>query len=109
METFTCTVVGGIVTRWIGTAFNCTGNGNAIGLFHDSFFGIVQTCGTLTGRGTVVNDSVNPNCYTSELTIPIASDLNGLIVNCTRNEADNVIGSHTLRIAGKSAEYRCDY
>ncbi len=98
VETYTCTVSGGAATEWSGTAFNCSSN--AIALFHSRYSaGTVDNCGALTSRSTSVDTSVVPTCYTSELSVPISSNLDELIVNCSR-DADTSIGSHILKVAG---------
>lgn len=96
--TFTCTVIGVSATQWLGTAFDCSEN--SITLLHSSYSSgnAVGNCGSFTGRGTNVNTSVDPNCYTSEVSVLINSNLDGLIVNCSRNAV--TIGSHTIKVAG---------
>ncbi len=99
VENFTCTISGGAFTQWVGTAFDCIGN--AITLTHFSYSAgtAVAGCGALTGSGTAVDTSVDPTCYTSELSVPISSNLDGLIVNCSRDGVSS-IGSHILKVAG---------
>ncbi len=99
VETYTCIVSGGALTDWLGTAFDCTGN--AISLIHSRYSAgtAVADCGALTGRGTAVDTSVDPTCYTSELSVPISPNLDGLFVNCSR-DAVTSIGSHILKVAG---------
>ena len=98
--TYTCTVVGGALTQWIGI---CSGS-EAITLAHAQFSdgSALGTCnsGSIVGRGvSVVNDTGVP-CYTSELSFNASSNLNGRTVECNRNGVET-IGTDTVRIAGK--------
>ena len=98
--TYTCTVVGGVATVWRSICYGIS----AIALLHAQFGGgsAVSDCdgGSIVGRGvSVVNDTGDP-CYISELSFNASSDLNGRIVECSRDGLDT-IGTVTVRIAGK--------
>ena len=91
--TYTCTVVGGIVTLWI-----------SIALIHSQFGDGTPTgecdVGSIRGRGVSVVNDTGVNCYISELSFNASSDLNGKTVECIRDGTD-IIGTHTVRVAGK--------
>ncbi len=103
VETYTCTVVGGSITVWSGTAFDCPGSINLIVLAHDLFSGAtaVGTCtnGAINGVGISVDTSGAEECYTSELSVIISANMDGQTVVCTKDTT--VIGSDFLRVAGK--------
>lgn len=103
-KTFTCNVLGGILTEWSGTSFDCPTSSNAISLIHDRIedgtaIGIC-TNGALSISNTSVNTSASPNCYTSVLSATVSSNMDGQTVQCARDGTSNVIGSFTLRVAG---------
>ncbi|XP_064397731.1 uncharacterized protein LOC135344450 [Halichondria panicea] len=101
METYICTVVGGVITVWSGTAFDCPAN-NVI-LVHSQYSGgtAVGTCtsGAIIGNGTSVDTSGAEPCYTSELSVTISANMDGQTVMCSRDDS-TVIGSHSLQVAG---------
>ena len=96
-------MVGGGVTVWSGTAFDCPGFNNQIALAHVLYSGgtAVGTCtnGAINSNGTTDTGGAEP-CYTSELSVTISANMDGQTVVCTR---DNIImiGSDFLRVAGK--------
>ena len=98
--TYTCTVVGGIVTQWISI---CSG-GSSIALIHSQFGDGTPTgeCdgGSIVVRGVSVVNDTGVNCYISELSFNASSDLNGTTVECNRN-GDDPIDTDTVRVAGK--------
>ena len=106
VETYTCTVSGGGITEWTGTSFDCPANGGIVTLTHSRFTSI-RSCnnGAIEGVGTLVNTSVTPNCFTSQLSINISSTMNGQTVQCFRDGPLDTIGNHTLRVAGKQCYY----
>ena len=109
VETYTCTVSGGVFTEWTGTSFDCTANADIVTLIHSRFtLGTsMRSCnnGAIEGVGTSVNTSVTPNCFTSQLSINISSTMNGQTVQCSRDGLLDIIGNHTLRVAGKQCYY----
>ena len=75
--TFTCTLVGGGITVWSGTAFNCSSGTNDTSLSHSRFMdpeGISKSCngGAIVARSVGVTD----DCYTSQLSVQVSSSLN---------------------------------
>ncbi len=102
MEPYTCTVVGGSVTVWSGTAFDCP-PGNAIQLAHVLYSEgtAIGTCtsGAIIGNGTSVDTSGAEPCYMSELSVTASVDMDGQTVGCTRDTT--VIGTDSFRVAGK--------
>ena len=102
METYICTVVGGIITVWSGTAFDCPAN-NVI-LVNGQYSGgtAIGTCtsGAIIGNGTSVDTSGAEPCYTSELSVTISANMDGQTVMCSRDDV-TLIGSHSLQVAGK--------
>ena len=100
VETYTCTVVGGAVTVWSGTAFDCPSS-NEIQLAHALYSGGTATgeCGAIIGNGISVDTSAAEFCYTSELSVTISANMDGQTVGCTRDIT--LIGIDSLRVAGK--------
>ena len=98
--TYTCTVVGGILTDWGGI---CSG-GATIPLLHSRFGDGTPTgecnSGAILSRGVYVVNDTGVICYTSELSFNASSDLNGRTVECNRN-GDDPIDTDTVRVAGK--------
>ena len=74
---YTCTVMGGIVTIWSGTAFQCSTN--EIILSHSRFLGVNGTSGHCNG-GAIIASSVRADGdhFTSQLTVNVSSGLNML-------------------------------
>ncbi|XP_064393598.1 uncharacterized protein LOC135341050 isoform X2 [Halichondria panicea] len=99
VETYTCTVVGGAVTVWSGTAFDCPSS-NEIQLAHALYSGGTATgeCGAIIGNGISVDTSAAEFCYTSELSVTISANMDGQTVGCTRDIT--LIGIDSLRVAG---------
>ncbi len=95
-------MVGGGVTVWSGTAFDCPPV-NAIQLLHSLYSGgiAIGTCtsGAIIDNGTSVDNGGAETCYTSELSVTVSANMDGQSVACTR---DNImIGTDSLRVAGK--------
>ena len=101
-----CTVVGGLSTIWMGTAFDCPGQVDVILLRHSQFeSGIELKC----NNGIIMGRSHNrtfdgPNSkFTSQLIIHLPSlnvtnnvnRLEGRTVQCT-HDGVTVIGNHTI-------------
>ncbi len=103
VENYTCNVSGGFITEWRGTSFNCPSFGNAIRLIHSLYelgSADVDCNKDIRGVGASVDTTVSPTCYTSELSITINSSMNGQTVQCFRNDQQDMIGNHTLKVAG---------
>ena len=100
--TFTCTVMGGGVTLWRGTAFNCPSN-NEIILRHSQYAsggsGASGECngGAITGQGS--RNVVNSN-FSSQLNITVSAALNRRSVECAYNDGQQTsrIGLSTLTV-----------
>ncbi len=98
-------MVGGGVTVWSGTAFDCPSNNNMIVLAHILYSGgtAAATCtSAIRGVGTSVDNGTSGAelCYTSELSVTISANMDGQTVVCTRDAT--MIGTDTLRVAGKT-------
>ena len=96
---YECTVDGGAITVWRGSAFNYC-SAVSIALLHSLFTqpdGVSGECGDLTAMSVRVSGTE----YTSRLTLTATDELNGKKVNCTPNGVD-LIGSDTIRIGGRS-------
>ena len=93
---YSCTVNGGVFTKWSGTAFMC--GGNEIILRHNDFEGSVRECnnGAIAGYGT----QIDGDCYTSRLDVTLSPELNGRTVTCSVDDGNNVMsmGTRTLMI-----------
>ena len=93
---YECTVDGGVVTIWTGSAFNCSAV--SIALLHDQFTQpdrVSGTCGDLTAMSVGVSGTQ----YISRLTLTATTELNGRMVNCTL-AGEELIGSDTIRVGG---------
>ena len=96
--TFTCTAVGGGITVWSGTAFNCSSGTNDISLSHSQFMeGISKSCngGAIVARSIGVTD----NCYSSRLSIQVSSSLNSRTIQCAHDSnagPTTTVGTSTL-------------
>lgn len=94
--TYQCLVVGGVLTRWMGTM--CDSPINLAHVLFSSPSGANSTCASNTN---IVAKSVNNMCpFTSQLNITASSDLNGRTVECADTNS-NVIGNHTIMVARK--------
>jgi hypothetical protein len=97
--TFTCTITGGGITVWSGTAFNCSSSTNEIPLSHSRFMeGISRSCnsGAVVARSVGVTDDV---CYTSQLRVQVSSSLNSRTVQCAHDSTagqTTTVGRSTL-------------
>ena len=96
--TFTCTVVGGGITVWSGTAFDCSSGTNDISLSHTRFMeGISKSC---NGGATVATSlGVTNDRYTSQLRVQVSSDLNSRTVQCAHDSNAGpmtAVGTSTL-------------
>ena len=84
-------------TRWVGSAFSCSGSPpNIINLIHSDYVsGTNDICGDLSATSVSV---VGTN-YTSRLTVTANTGLDGTMINCT---ISGVVleGSDTIRVGG---------
>ena len=96
--TYTCTAVGRGSTLWTGTAFDCTNHWINLrhSLFNDSNRGATGDCsgGALVGQSI----GVMGNCYTSQLHVRVAADMNNETINCDHRPGTEInnIGQSTL-------------
>ena len=93
---YQCTVDGGILTLWIGSAFTCPTA--SITLLHSLFTqtgGVSDSCSDLTAMSVGVNGTE----YTSRLTLTATAELNGKTINCTR-DSGGLIGFNAIRVEG---------
>ena len=94
--TYTCTIAGGEVTIWGGSAFDC--EENEIILDHREFNnGTSGKC----NDGAIVGQSVDINgtCYTSQLNVTVSKGLNNKTVNCS-SDSVMYIGESQINVAG---------
>ena len=89
---YQCTIDGGAVTLWIGSAFTCPA-----ALVH-SLFTHLQVTGGCDGL-TAMSVGVNGTEYTSRLTLNATAELNGRMINCT-NGGSELIGYDIIRVGG---------
>ena len=97
--TFNCTIIGGGITQWSGTAFDCEHNLNEILLLHENFDDPGGTDGTCN-NGQIVGRSVSviENCYTSQVSVTTSAELNNKTVRCIHNTEVIPIGEILLTI-----------
>ena len=98
---FECSVIGGVLTVWSGTAFNynCESTNNEIALLHNRFNASnLYSCNEDAVVGQVIH--VEHNQYTSQLNITInnCSTLIGKNITCTHDNgvSANMVGYYTL-------------
>ena len=92
---YECTVDGGVLTLWTGSAFTCPTA--SITLLHSLFTqleGVSDKCGDLTAMSVGVNGTE----YTSRLTLTATAELNGNTINCTNGSG--LIGFNIVRVEG---------
>ena len=96
---YTCTVVGGLLTVWSGSAFSCVGSGNEISLRHNDF----QTAKGICNNGAIVAYSIENvgSCYTSGLDVRLSTELQGQTITCNIDDGSNPteIGSAMLMVS----------
>ena len=102
--TYECTVIGGFITIWQGSAINkyCTDTNGQILLLHSRFESEINNL-IICGNGTIVGQSVRVenNSYTSRLTITtINSDIMGdtVVYTDSRNGTTHIIGNMTIEL-----------
>ena len=102
--TYECTVIGGFVTIWQGSAINkyCMDTDDQILLLHSCFESAINNLITCS-NGTIVSMSVGieNNSYTSQLTIMTdISNILGDTVVCVHSHGGNthVIGNATIEL-----------
>ena len=99
---YICTVVGGLITVWAGTAFSCAGR-NEITLRHNSFERAIGEC----NFGAIVGYSVAnvEDCYTSRLDVALSADLQGQTITCSVDDGISGVtplGTETLNVTTPS-------
>ena len=96
MLTFTCTVIGGGITVWDGTAFDCSG----IELRHTQFNAAGGPSGNCnSGAIKAMSIGVTSSCYASQLIVNISLSLNNTTIQCTHDSIDmgqREIGNYTF-------------
>ena len=103
---YECSIAGGGVTVWKGTAFDCHDQRNEVSFLHSRFNGSLRCSGA--DRELVARTlSVESNCYSSQLNVTVSSNLNGTSVKCVYdNGTDEIeIGSENVNIIGKVLLY----
>ena len=106
---YICTAIGGVITVWGGTAFNCTGR-NEISLRHHRFGPEVGSAIGVCNDGALVAYSIEvvENCYTSRLDVRLSTDLQGRIITCSVDDGVvTPIGNMTLIVSTPSGTYHC--
>lgn len=90
--TFECTTVGGGITVWEGTAFDCPLSSNEIQLRHTQFIDSIRICnnGDISGHAVAI---LPPDCFLSRLIVHITMELNGRTVICRH---DDGVAVHTV-------------
>ena len=93
----TCTAVGGVATVWtIGR--QCS---ESLSLQHLQFTtGVTRSCDSPAATGSSLSVNVVDGCYTSQLTIAVTTDLNGMNVTCERDSGVNTesIGTYQINL-----------
>jgi hypothetical protein len=94
---YICTAVGGVITLWSGSAFNCPGN--EILLRHRIFQNAIGECNNGAIRGYSI-ENVN-NSFISRLDVRLSADLQGQTINCSVDKGISgvpvtLIGTETL-------------
>ena len=95
----TCTVAGIGTTVWTVGQQQCS-----IGLEHSQFVigGVTRSCGDTIGAPSVIGRSLSvfDDCYISQLTIMVTSDLNGMSVSCEYDNGTDVdyIGNYLITL-----------
>jgi hypothetical protein len=100
ISAFQCTTgVGGGITVWQGSAFQCPQTSDEIALRHAQFLGSVGVCndGAICAHAHSIQ---SPDCFISNLTVYITPALEGRIVRCEYDDGTRVslIRSFTLNI-----------
>ena len=102
---YICTAVGGVITVWGGTAFNCTGR-NEISLRHNRF-GVGNAIGECNDGALVAYSiQVANNCFTSRLDVRLSADLQGRTITCSVDDGDvTPIGNIILIVSTPSGTH----
>ena len=101
---YICTAVGGVITVWGGTAFDCTGR-NEISLRHNEFENAVGEC----NDGAIVGYSIQTaeNFYTSRLDVRLSADLQGRTVTCSVDDGTvTLLGTVVLIVSTPSGKWQ---
>ena len=96
--------MGGGLTIWNGSAFDCDSPNNEIILLH-SRFNLTNDIAPLTcNNGAIVGQGVrvNSNNYTSQVNVTLRSELVGKDIKCSHESGSSVslIGNTSIFIAG---------
>ena len=89
--TYQCNVVGGSITFWNGSLFDCSSNSNQILLRH-SEFQQASASGDCNNEAVIANsisESLTNNsnkCYSSQLTISVSPAMNNKTIECNRED-----------------------
>lgn len=99
---YICTAVGGVITVWGGSAFDCTGR-NEISLRHNQFESgnAIGVCndGALVAYGIREAE----NFFTSRLDVRLSADLQGRTIACSIDDGDvTFLGTRTLIVSTPS-------
>ena len=104
---YICTVVGGVITVWGGTALTNCDVGNDISLRHRDFDLTPRKCnnGAIIAYGV---EAIN-NTYTSRLDVRLSNNLQGQTITCSvEYDHDNdsstvvIVGNDTLVVSSQS-------
>jgi hypothetical protein len=82
---YECTVMGGGLTIWTGSAFSCSSFRNEIVLRHSSFGGTGTYWMCNNGAIEARSLSVEGNNYTSQLNVTVTPDTAGTTINCSHD------------------------
>ena len=105
MLTFTCTVIGGGITVWNGTAFSCSGSTNDIQLRHTQFNatgGPSKSCNDDAIEARSIG--VTNDCYASQLIMRVSPRLNNTTIQCTHDS--NIMGPREIGTSTLNFLYR---
>ena len=94
---FQCTTVGGGITVWQGSAFQCPQSSDEIALRHAQFLGSVGVC----NDGAICAHAVSilaPDCFISNLTVYITPALDGSTVRCEYDDGTSVTVVHSFTL-----------
>ena len=85
--TFVCTVVGGTITIWKGSAFHCPSVGNQIILRHTLFNNSQSIMPLPCNDGLIVGQPLNVtgDSYISELNVTVNDEVHNQTVQCFHN------------------------
>ena len=96
---YECTTVGGVLTIWNGTAFDCLGSLHQIALGHNGFSGMTGRCneGKIRATALRVDQEADGRRYTSRLNVTYTPALFNTTIRCVHDSATG-----TLDVVGTS-------